>query len=154
MPMPKASVDEDDFSPTGEHQVGPPRESWVVETIAISNRVQSASKLQLRLGILGANFCHMCAALGRGHEIRHGLILLARLLSGPRERHARTSVAATRCEVPKHGQPAATRPISQTGGHSSFFPLRRPTKVRQHSQPASTAELQSGADPSRWFLCP
>lgn len=75
MAVPETPVHKDDFLPTREDDVGTPRQVSNVESKSVSSAVQEASKPNLRLRILRANFCHVSTALFGAHEVCHSISL-------------------------------------------------------------------------------
>lgn len=63
--MPKATIQEDDFSARGKHEVRLPRKMLPMLPVTIPHPVERASYPQLKLRILRPNERHSCAALTR-----------------------------------------------------------------------------------------
>lgn len=62
MPVPKATVDEDDLPPAGEDEIGFAGKVLAVQPEAVAHAVNEAADQQLDLAVLGADAAHQLAA--------------------------------------------------------------------------------------------
>ena len=80
MPMPEATVDEDDSAVFAQHDVGTTGQTRVVQPIAEPSAEQEPPHQLLRFGVLPSYRCHTAMALLLGqfvHDVLLGLILLS-----------------------------------------------------------------------------
>lgn len=60
--MPKTAVDEDDLSPSREHQIGRPRQGSFMKRVTVSEMVQKSADNELRPRVLATNPAHNLTA--------------------------------------------------------------------------------------------
>lgn len=71
MPVPEASVDENDFAPPLHDDVGPSRKELGVNPVAHPHRAEQSAHCQLGLGIGAPNSGHVSASTLSGYPIHH-----------------------------------------------------------------------------------
>lgn len=71
MPVPEASVNEDDGTTRRKHQIGAAGQIFAVKAEAEAMRMQAASYQELRLGVFGTDASHVQTPLLRCKHISH-----------------------------------------------------------------------------------
>lgn len=84
--MPKTTVNEDDFSPCWEHQVGRTRQVSLMKGVTVSKVMQKSAHNEFRLGVLTSNPAHdLTAACWRDsvHRIAYEVSRYNLAIGGP-----------------------------------------------------------------------